>query len=290
MSVRDIRTLVIGASLDITAVGAIRNQQLITFPSIATTVVGTDLSQTLTNKTLLDTTTSIANATDTTKKIQFSLSGITTATTRTLTIPNANFTLVGDTVAQTLTNKTLLDTTTSIANTTDPTKIVQFSLSGITTGTTRTLTVPNANLTIVGTDTAQTLTNKTISNTDNTLSWSTTTFFSASWTSPITTNTDLTITAFKLGRIVVLSFPLKAGTTNATNGFSRSGAITDLSYRPAQQQEFPYRAQRNSFATGLLLIKTNGDIEFYADMAGSVWTSGNEAFRIGNISVTYYTA
>lgn len=44
----------------------------------------------------------------------------------------------------------------------DATKQLQFQLSGITTGTTRTLTVPNANTTIVGTDATQTLTNKTI--------------------------------------------------------------------------------------------------------------------------------
>jgi hypothetical protein len=43
----------------------------------------------------------------------------------------------------------------------DNTKQLQFQLSGITTATTRTLTVPDANTTIVGTDTTQTLSNKT---------------------------------------------------------------------------------------------------------------------------------
>lgn len=44
---------------------------------------------------------------DGTKRLQFQLSGITTATTRTITIPDADFTAVGVATTQTLTNKTL---------------------------------------------------------------------------------------------------------------------------------------------------------------------------------------
>jgi len=44
----------------------------------------------------------------------------------------------------------------------DATKQLQFQLSGLTTGTLRTLIVPDASTTLVGTDTAQTLTNKSI--------------------------------------------------------------------------------------------------------------------------------
>lgn len=49
-----------------------------------------------------------------------------------------------------------------IAGSSDPTKLVAFEVDGLTTATTRTLTVPDANTTIVGTDTTQTLTNKTL--------------------------------------------------------------------------------------------------------------------------------
>lgn len=54
------------------------------------------------------------------------------------------------------------DTTAIVKNNADNTKQVKLDASAITTGTTRTLTVPNANTTIVGTDTTQTLTNKTL--------------------------------------------------------------------------------------------------------------------------------
>ena len=49
----------------------------------------------------------IKDSTDTTKKVAFDVSGVTTATTRTLTIPNVNTTIVGTDATQTLTNKTL---------------------------------------------------------------------------------------------------------------------------------------------------------------------------------------
>lgn len=57
----------------------------------------------------------------------------------------------------------ILSSLFTIKDSSDTTKKVAFSVSGITTGTTRTLTVPDASTTIVGTDATQTLTNKTIS-------------------------------------------------------------------------------------------------------------------------------
>jgi hypothetical protein len=56
-------------------------------------------SQTLTNKSLSDSTTFIINSIDTTKKATFDAASITTATTRTYTLPNVNGTLIttGDT-------------------------------------------------------------------------------------------------------------------------------------------------------------------------------------------------
>lgn len=58
--------------------------------------------------------------------------------------------------------RSVVDSTFKIADETDPSKLLAFQLSGITTGTTRTLTIPDASTTLVGTDTTQTLTNKTL--------------------------------------------------------------------------------------------------------------------------------
>lgn len=71
--------------------------------------------QTIQNKVLDNTNTvtikdsifTLQDNSDTTKQAQFQLSGITTATTRTYTLPDATTTLVGTGVTQTLTNKTL---------------------------------------------------------------------------------------------------------------------------------------------------------------------------------------
>jgi len=62
------------------------------------------------------------------------------------------------------------DTTAIVKNNSDNSKQLKFDLSGLTSGQTRTLTVPDASTTIVGTDTGQILTNKTISGSNNTLS------------------------------------------------------------------------------------------------------------------------
>jgi hypothetical protein len=90
--------------------------------------VGVDDVQTLTNKTITsptitvrDNVLTIQDNADPTKQVQFQLSGITTATTRTLTIPNASTTLVGTDATQTLTNKTLTSPTINTATIANPT-------------------------------------------------------------------------------------------------------------------------------------------------------------------------
>ena len=113
----------------------------------------------------------IENGIDSSKKVQFDTSNITTSTTRQVIFPDSDITVVGTSNAQTLSSKTLnntniitvQDSNLTIQDNSDNTKQLKFEASGITTGTTRTLTVPNANTTIVGTDVAQTLSNKTFS-------------------------------------------------------------------------------------------------------------------------------
>lgn len=139
-------------------------------------LVGTNTSQTLTNKTLTspiitgatlgvsDVNFSITDDGDATKIAKFQASGITTGTTRTLTVPDASGTLVLADATQTLTGKTITvaDSAFTLQDNGDTSKQLQLQLSGITTGTTRTLTVPDVTDTIVTLAATQTLTNKTL--------------------------------------------------------------------------------------------------------------------------------
>ena len=127
----------------------------------------------------LDGTFEILNTADNTKVMDFDLSGITTATTRTITMVDRDITLdnittsttsnitgliksdgtniaqavagtdyVTPTGTETLTNKTLSDSTTYIVDNSDVSKKIQFEVSGLTTSTTRTITVPDKDITL----------------------------------------------------------------------------------------------------------------------------------------------
>lgn len=87
--------------------------------------------------------------------------------------------IITNSQVQTLTNKKLSDTTTTIVNASDPTKVVKFDSNGTaSTATTirasqtvdRTVDLPDANDMLVGRDTTDTLTNKSIDAATNTIS------------------------------------------------------------------------------------------------------------------------
>ncbi len=92
----------------------------------------------------------VDNTSDATKN-----AAVATLTNKTLVDPVIN----GG--AFTPTTFTVLDTAFTLQDDGDPTKQLKFQVSGISTATTRTLTAPDANTTLVGKDTTDTLTNKT---------------------------------------------------------------------------------------------------------------------------------
>lgn len=108
--------------------------------------VGTSDSQSITNKTLDNTNTITLKDTlftlqddgDTSKQAKFQLSGITTATTRTYTLPNASSTLADIATAQTFTNKTLTSPVIT-GGTIDNSTITIDSIAGHTTPTSGTI-------------------------------------------------------------------------------------------------------------------------------------------------------
>lgn len=200
----------------------------VTAPNATDTLVGKATTDTLTNKTLNgNTATNLVNGSGT---FNFNSSG-------TLTAPNATDTLVGRNTTDTLTNKTLTsptitggtftpssfsvaDNTFTLQDNGDATKQLQFEASGITTGTTRTLTAPDANTTIVGTGVTQTLTAKTMQGPDGSASTPTYSFSGA-------TNTGL----YRNGVTVGLTF---AGTEkysiSALDIEAPDGSVSDPVY------------------------------------------------------------
>ncbi len=110
--------------------------------SISGSVVTLTGTQSLSNKTLDNTTVltikdlnlTLQDNSDATKQAKFELSGLTTATTRTYTAPDASTTLVGTDVTQTLTNKTLTAPTITSPTISAPTVTSITNSTGLASG------------------------------------------------------------------------------------------------------------------------------------------------------------
>ena len=161
------------ARFEVSNVGTGTNTRIFTLPAITsgngTTVVGSDTQQTLTNKTILIDEDNLVIV-DGTEEAIFQINWATTSSARrsyflpdagtvtTTAEPTATASTLIDTKSeQTLLTKTLVDLKLA-ANAEAATNYAIFNTSALTAN--RTITVPDLSLTLVGTTTTQTISNK----------------------------------------------------------------------------------------------------------------------------------
>lgn len=135
--------------------GTVDNTEFGYLNGAGSSILGKDDSGTFTNKKLSDATTFIVDSTDATKRITFSANTAPSVTTtiessasssNTVVLPNATTTLVGQDTSDLLQNKSLQDSTCFIVDESNNTKKIAFQASGISASTTRTITMPDADV------------------------------------------------------------------------------------------------------------------------------------------------
>ena len=124
-------------------------------------------------------------------------------------------------VTSTLPTATVTDSTFTVQDNLDTTKTFQFQASGITTGTQRIYTMPDATTTLVGIDVTQTLTNKTI----NSSSIGATTASTGAFTT-LSANSTVSGTGFST---YLASPPAIGGTAAAAGSFTTLSASSTVS-------------------------------------------------------------
>lgn len=137
--------------------------------------IGNGSSTSITVTHNLNTRNIVASVKDSTTYVEV-FCDITASTVNTVTLgfgvaPSTNqyiVTILADGIPFLSANASFSDNTFSLKNDVDATKLINFQLSQISSGTTRTLTVPDANTTLVGTDATQTITNKDLGSATNT--------------------------------------------------------------------------------------------------------------------------
>ena len=118
---------------------------------------------------------------------------------------------------------TVADNIFTLQDNGDATKQAQFELSGITTGNTRTLTVPNASTTIVGTDATQTLTNKTLTSPVINTGVSGT---AVDTDSTMTANSDTLLASQKATKTALATKQASDATLTALAAYNTNGLVT----------------------------------------------------------------
>ncbi len=251
---------------------------------ITSTPIGAADAQSLSNKTLDNTNSitvkdgsfTIQNSSDTTKRAVFSAAGITTSTTRTLTLPNRSDTLVTLAGTETLTNKTVTSPTIT-GGSIDNSTITVDSISGHTSA--GTVTVGGVQMVSGVVSTASSVTATAIAPSGvQPQALQTGTGTGWSWSSWTPTFTNLTVgngtlngKYIQIGKTVFyrLSFILGSSSSVGT-GVSFTLPVTSVSY--AGTSTVPFIGSGQIYDNGVALYVVN--IAWASTTTGSIYLMG----------------
>lgn len=176
---------------------------------------------------------------------------------------------------------TIVDNQPVVCGSSDRTKKVRFEVDGLTTATTRVITAPDADITLVGTSTTQTLSNKTLQSpsiTGLTTMAVTTAVRCVSMTSDQTGQELARATATSNSYANVNTF--LATNTAAGTGFSFLQGASDLDGTP--DTEFNLRGDGNAYADGAWNGSGADYQEYFESVSGTALPVGKTVVLEGN--------